>query len=54
VLEPILPPAAQRRGLDRAAVGARPPAEAGYRVGCGGPLSAGAPAEPAPLRPTVH
>jgi hypothetical protein len=33
VLEPILPPAAQRLGLDRAAVLARRLAEAGDRVG---------------------
>lgn len=54
VLEPILPPAAQRVALDQAAALARHLADAGYRLGFGGPLSPDAVAMAGGVRPTLH
>ncbi|HVO13875.1 MAG TPA: hypothetical protein VMV26_01620 [Alphaproteobacteria bacterium] len=54
VLEPILPPAARRAALERASALARHLADAGYRIGFGGPLSPDAVAGAGRLRPTLH
>jgi hypothetical protein len=53
VLEKVLPPAAQRLALERAEVLARRLAEAGYRLGFGGPVASDIEVA-APAVPTLH
>lgn len=55
VLDRILPPAAQRIALEQAEALAERLADAGYRLGFGGPVAPDVAAEiAAPLGPTIH